>query len=194
MLMRMNTDDRISSLDSLPPLWTLDPIHSSVRFSVRHLLIVSVHGAFTQFSGSVRYDQANPERTQLTVSIAAASVHTREAQRDAHLRSADFLDVEQHPQITFRSTRVERWSAGQLSVAGELTLRGATRPIVLEVTEVTEEQRDLQGARRFGASAHTRIRRSEFGITFNKRLDAGGLAVSDEVALSFDVSWVESEA
>lgn len=178
----MNTDQ----------LWNLDPIHSSVRFSVRHLMITRVHGTFEQLSGTVRYDPAHPERAQLSIGIVAASVQTREPQRDAHLRSTDFFDAEQHPHITYRSTRVTRQKPGQLSVEGELTLRGVMRPVTLEVTEITGEQRDLQGARRFGASAHASIRRSDFGITFNKLLEAGAVAISDEVALSFDVSLIES--
>jgi polyisoprenoid-binding protein YceI len=189
----MNNASIASVPVSAPQLWQLDPVHSGVRFRVRHLMIANVHGAFEQLSGTVRYDPAAPERTELSVRIAAASVHTREPQRDAHLRSADFLDAEQHPHITYRSVRVERCGQGELRVQGELTLRGITRPVALEVTEITGEQRDLQGARRFGASAHGAIRRSDFGITFNKLLEAGAVAISDEVALSFDVSLVASD-
>jgi polyisoprenoid-binding protein YceI len=190
----MNTEQPVSSPTTPAPLWKLDPAHSSVRFSVRHLMITSVHGAFEQFSGTIRYDRAHPERAELSVSIVAASVQTREPQRDAHLRSADFFDVEQHPLITYRSTRVRRQKPGELSVEGELSLRGVTRSVTLEVTEITGEQRDLQGTRRFGASARATIRRSDFGITFNKLLEAGAVAISDEVALSFDVSLVASGA
>lgn len=172
-------------------LWNLDPIHSSVRFSVRHLMIANVHGTFDQVSGTVRYDAARPEQAELSVSIGAASVQTREPQRDAHLRSADFFDVEQHPHITYRSTRVAPSPSGGLTVEGALTLRGVTRPVALEITEVTGEQLDHHGARRFGASARANLRRSDFGITFNRLLEAGSVAISDEVSLAFDVSWVE---
>jgi len=172
-------------------LWKLDPIHSTVGFSVRHLMVHNVRGIFEQVSGTLRYDPDNLENTQIDVTIVASSVHTHDAQRDAHLRSADFFDAEAHPQLTFRSTQVRRDKAGTLEIVGELCLRGTTRPITLEVTEVTSEQRDFQGARRFGASAKGKLRRSDFGITFNKLLETGSVAISDEVALSIDVSLVK---
>lgn len=171
-------------------LWKLDPVHSTVGFCVRHLMIANVHGVFEQLSGSVRCDPQRPETAQVDVTITAASVHTREPQRDAHLRSADFLDVERHPLITFRSTGVQRSKSGKRELLGELTLRGTTRPLALEVTEVTGEQLDFQGARRFGASARAKLSRAEYGITFNKLLEAGNVGIGDEVSLAIDVSWV----
>jgi polyisoprenoid-binding protein YceI len=172
-------------------LWRLDPVHTTVGFSVRHLMIANVHGVFEQVAGSVSYDPSRPERAQIEVTIMASSVHTRDPQRDAHLRSADFFDAEAHPQITFRSTEVRRDKAGALEIIGELSIRGTTRPITLGVTEVTGEQRDFQGARRFGASARGKLRRSEFGISFNKVLETGAIAVGDEISLSIDASLVK---
>jgi polyisoprenoid-binding protein YceI len=192
MLTDMNTAHEIASPEiNTRHLWKLDPVHTTVGFSVRHLLVANVHGVFVQVAGSVSYDPAYPERAQVEVTIMAASVHTRDSQRDAHLRSADFFDAEVHPQLTFRSTEVRRDEAGALELIGELTLRGTTRPLSLGVTEVSAEQRDFQGARRFGASARAKLRRSEFGIAFNKVLEAGGVAISDEVSLSIDVSLVK---
>jgi polyisoprenoid-binding protein YceI len=172
-------------------LWTLDPAHTTVAFSVRHLMITNVHGVFEKVAGTVRYDPEHPEAAEVSIDIAAASVHTREPQRDAHLRSADFFDAEAHPSITFRSTQVRGGGAAPLAIDGDLTIRGTTRGVTLAVNEITGEHRDFQGARRFGASATAKVRRSEFGITFNKVLETGGVALADEVSLSFDVSLVE---
>ena len=192
MLTGMNTAHEVAAPETTTrQLWKLDPVHTTVGFSVRHLLVANVHGVFEQVAGSVSYDPMNPERAVVEVAIAAASIHTRDAQRDAHLRSADFFDAEAHPELTFRSTEVRRDKAGALELIGELSMRGTTRPITLAVTEVTAEQRDFQGARRFGASARGKLRRSEFGIAFNKLLEAGGVAISDEVSLSIDVSLVK---
>lgn len=172
-------------------LWKLDPIHSTVGFSARHLMVANVRGVFEQVAGTVLCDPQRPESAEINVTVAAASVHTREPQRDQHLRSADFLDAENHPQIAFRSTAIRR-RADRLELAGELTLRGVTKPFAFEVTEISPEHRDLQGARRFGASARGTLKRSEFGVTFNKLLEAGGVAISDEITLSIDLSLVQA--
>src|SRR5262249_23486948 len=149
-------------------LWTLDPAHTTVGFSVRHLMITNVRGVFEKVEGTVHYDADRPQAAQIDVRIAADSVHTREAQRDAHLRSADFLDAAVHPTIAFRSTRVRRCEDAALAIDGELTIRGTTRSITLTVHEVTREHFDFQGARRIGASATAKLSRADFGITFNK--------------------------
>ena len=197
MLAGMNTAQETATPETSAPetttrdLWKLDPVHTTVGFRVRHLMIANVHGVFEQVTGTVRYDPARFENTKVEIAISATSIHTRDPQRDAHLRSADFFDVEAHPQITFRSTEARRDKAGVLQLVGELCIRDTTRPITLDVTEVTGEQRDFQGARRFGASASAKLLRSEFGITFNKLLEAGAVAISDEVTLSLDVSLVK---
>lgn len=175
-----------------PTLWTVDPVHTTVGFSVRHLMITNVRGVFEKVEGTVRYDPQHPGDAQIEISIPVASIQTREPQRDAHLRSPDFFDAEAHPAMTFRSTRVRPGAASPLEITGELTLRGTTREVTLHVQEITDEHRDLQGARRFGASATGKIKRSDFGITFNKVLETGGVALSDDVALSLDVSLMES--
>jgi polyisoprenoid-binding protein YceI len=178
--------------DTKTALWTLDPIHTTVGFSVRHLMITNVHGVFEKASGTLKYDPAHPERAQLEVTIAADSVHTREPQRDGHLRSADFFDAANHPTITFRSKRVRRSGDAGLEVKGDLTMRGTTREVTLAVNELTGEHPDYQGARRIGASATTKVRRSEFGMTFNKVVDAGGVGIGDEVSITIDASLVKS--
>ncbi len=172
-------------------LWTVDPAHTTVGFSVRHLMITNVHGIFEKVAGTVRYDPRRPDAVEIEVSIPAASIHTREPQRDAHLRSADFFDVEAHPTITFRSTRARGGGASPLEITGDLTLRGTTREVTLAVNEITEEHKDLQGSARIGASAVGKIRRSDFGMTFNKVLETGGVALADEVSITLDVSLMK---
>jgi polyisoprenoid-binding protein YceI len=172
-------------------LWTLDSAHTTVSFSVRHLMITNVRGVFAQARGTVRYDARRPEDAEVHVEIPAGTIDTREPQRDAHLRSAEFFDVERYPTIVFRSTRVRAGVGGVKEIDGDLTIRGATRPVTLTVSEVTGEQKDHRGELRIGASATATIRRSDFGMTYNRVLEAGGLAVSDQVSLTFDVSLVK---
>jgi polyisoprenoid-binding protein YceI len=172
--------------------WTIDPAHTTVGFSVRHLMITHVRGVFERVSGTLQYDPSRPEESRLQVTIPVASVNTREPVRDNHLRSPDFFDVERHPDITFNSTRVQKTNAGGLELTGDLTLHGVTREVTLTVSEVTDVHRDHNGNPRMGASATGKIRRSDFGVTYNKLLDAGGVAISDEVSLSLDVSLLRA--
>jgi polyisoprenoid-binding protein YceI len=171
--------------------WTIDPVHTTVGFSVRHLMLYNVRGVFKTVSGVIRHDPDQPGATEIEVAIPVASIDTREPQRDAHLRSPDFFDAERHPQLLFRATHTEV-APGGLAVTGDLTMRGVTRQIVLAVTDLASGQNDLQGNPRMGATATGKLRRSEFGISFNKLLDAGGLAIGDEVTLSLDVSLVRA--
>jgi polyisoprenoid-binding protein YceI len=186
---RMNTTNRTAT----PTTWTLDPLDTTVRFSVRHFMITNVGGVFETLSGSAHYDANRPEAADLRVDIPTASLNTRDPRRDDHLRGSDFFDSERYPTLTFRSTRVRSVGAGGLEIVGDLTLRGTTREVVLAVTEITREQKDHNGATRIGASATATIRRSEFGMTYNFLLDAGGVALSDEVKLTFDVSLVKDK-
>ena len=169
-------------------LWTIDPIHTTVAFGVRHLMITNVHGVFDRVSGSVRYDRAAPEASEIRVEIPAESVNTRAPQRDAHLRSADFFDAEHHPFITFQSTRVRATGEDSLEVTGNLTMRGVTREVVLAASELSGVAADFNGQPRIGGSVMAKVKRSDFGMTYNKVLEAGGLAVADEVSLRIDFS------
>jgi polyisoprenoid-binding protein YceI len=171
--------------------WTLDASHSLASFSVRHLMISNVRGEFQKLSGEATYDPARPEASSVTASIEVASINTREEKRDAHLRSADFFDVEKHPTITFRSTAVRKKGDG-LEITGDLTIRGATREVVLAVDEITAEQTDPWGGRRVGATARTKIKRSDFGVTWNAALETGGVVVGDEVSITLDVELVKA--
>lgn len=179
--------------DTKLPTWTVDPMHTTVMFSVRHLMITTVHGVFEDVRGSVHYDAQRPEASQLEIEIPAATIDTRQAQRDAHLRSPDFFDVEHHPIVRFRSTKVTVKGGQIRELAGELTIRDTTREVVLTVDEVTDEQRDHNGKLRIGASAHAKLLRSEFGMTYNKVLETGGVAVSDEIKLKFELSLLRDE-
>lgn len=170
--------------------WTLDASHSSVGFSVRHMMITNVRGEFEAFSGEVVFDPQQPAAAKISASIDVASINTREEKRDGHLKSADFFDAEAHPLMTFVSRSVRAVKSGY-EVVGDLTIRGTTREITLAVGDVTSEHVDPWGQRRIGASASTAIRRSDFGMTWNTALEAGGVLVSDEIKIVLDVSLVK---
>ena len=172
--------------------WNLDTIHSSVGFTARHLMVTKVHGRFTKWSGTFEFDEQSPAASKVEVQIDAASVDTQQPQRDGHLRSADFLDVEKYPQLTFRSTKVEQGSEGELKVAGELTIHGVTRPVVLEV-EYAGRVKDVWGGERAGFSARTTINRKDFGLTWNQAMEAGGLLVSDKIEIAIDLQAIRAQ-
>ena len=173
--------------------WTIDASHTNASFSVRHLMISNVKGQFTELSGDADYDPANPEGARISVSIDVASVHTREDKRDAHLRSADFFDVEKFPKMTFESKKVSK-KGDDLEIVGDLTIRGTTKPVTLVVEEITAEHGDPWGNRRVGASASTKIKRSDFGMTWNAALEAGGVVVGDEIKIHLDVELIKDKA
>lgn len=174
-----------------PQKWIVDPMHTTVMFSVRHLMIATVHGVFETVRGIARYDAQRPELTKLAIEIPVASIHTRQPQRDAHLLDPDFFDADAYPTISFRSTRIGVIDGRVHEIAGDLTIRGTTRELVLAVDEISGEQVDHNGRVKIGASATARILRSEFGMTYNRVLETGGFAVSDEVKLRFDVSLLK---
>ncbi len=165
--------------------WQLDPSHTRVEFAVRHLMVSTVRGSFSKVSGVVHVDDADPSRSRIEATIDAASIDTGNEKRDAHLRTPDFLDVERYPTITFRSTAAEKTATGW-KVTGDLTLHGVTKPVVLDVGP-TAPIKDPWGNTRAGAEATTTVRRSDFGITWNKALEAGGVTVGDEVRVTIDV-------
>jgi polyisoprenoid-binding protein YceI len=169
--------------------YQIDSSHSSAGFTVRHMMVANVSGAFAKLSGTVEYDPANVGQSRVEAVIDAATVNTRNEKRDEHLRSADFFDTANHPTITFRSKKVERTGEGQLRVVGDLTMRGVTKEVVLDVDGLTPEVQ-AQGAFRMGASATTRINRKDFGVSWSRALDGGGLVVSDEVRINIEVALV----
>ncbi len=172
--------------------YKIDPAHSSAQFVVRHMMISNVRGGFSNVQGTIAWDAANPGQTSIEAVIDATTIHTREDDRDAHLKSADFLDVEKYPTITFKSTAVESSSEDQLKVTGDLTIHGVTRPVVLKVEGPTAESKDPWGNTRVGASAATKIKRSDFGLTWNTVLEAGGVLVGDDLKIELEVSLIKA--
>lgn len=170
--------------------YQIDPSHSTAGFSIKHMMIAKVHGAFEKMSGQLEWDSANPSQSRVDVRIEAASINTGEAQRDTHLKSKDFFEVETYPEITFKSTRVEG-KPGDLKVTGDLTIHGVTRPVTLDVEGPSEEMKDPWGNVKIGASATTKIKRKDFGLAWNAALEAGGVLVGDDVNISLDVQFVK---
>jgi polyisoprenoid-binding protein YceI len=173
-----------------PARYDLDATHSHVAFSVRHMMIANVRGEFQKVSGQVSYDPANPEATAISASIDVASINTRDEKRDAHLRSPDFFDVGRYPTIEFVSRRAARRRDG-LDVVGDLTIAGTTREVTLAVEEITPERVDPYGNARIGATARTKIRRSDFGMRWNAALEAGGVLVGDEISIQLEVELLK---
>ena len=172
-------------------VWEIDPAHSSVQFSVRHMMVSNVRGAFTKVAGSVHGDENDPTHATVEATIDTSSIDTREAKRDEHLRSPDFFDVAKYPTITFKSKRIEKAGEGRYKMTGDLTLHGVTREVVLDVEGPTPTVKDPRGNVRAGASATTKINRRDFGITWSKALDGGGVVVGDEVLVTIDVEGVK---
>jgi polyisoprenoid-binding protein YceI len=176
--------------------WIIDPSHSHIQFSVRHLMISTVRGRFDRFSGTVEADEQNPTGAQVDVQIEADSLDTRDDKRDAHLRSPDFLNVEQYPYLSFKSTRVERIDATHGRLLGDLTIRGVTRPVALEV-EYAGQAKTPWGTISAGFSAQTKINRKDWGLNWNVALETGGVLVGDDITINIElelVKQVEQEA
>jgi polyisoprenoid-binding protein YceI len=173
--------------------WDIDTSHSGVHFTVRHMVIAKVRGAFGRWQGSIDFDAADPTQSKVEVAIDTASIDTREPKRDEHLRSPDFLDVAQFPQIAFKSTRIARDGEDRYRVDGELTIHGVTRPVVLEV-EGGSQVKDPWGNTRTGFSATTTISRKEFGLTWNVALEAGGFLVGDRLDINLEIEAIKKAA
>jgi polyisoprenoid-binding protein YceI len=167
--------------------YKIDPRHSSAEFAVTHLMIATVRGEFHAVNGTVVFDDYAPSKSSVDVTIDASTVDTRDPDRDKHLRSADFFDVANHPNITFVSTRVEPADPGKLRITGALTIRGITKPVVLTVSVPKPAIKDPWGMQRTAASASTKINRQDFGVAWNKTLDSGGVVVGDDVDIDLDV-------
>lgn len=172
--------------------WNLDPVHSAAEFKVRHMMISNVKGQFTALSGKLDLDPQDPTTARVEATIQAASITTRDADRDAHLKSPDFFDAEKFPTLAFQSKAVERDGDGELAVTGDLTIHGVTRPVVFHVEGPTPPARDPWGNTRVGLSASTKINRKDFGLTWNSALETGGILVGDEVTITLDVQFVKA--
>jgi len=171
--------------------WQIDPMHSNVEFSVQHMMISNVKGQFQKTSGTITVNGSDPTSAKIDATIDASSIDTRVEKRDMHLKSPDFLDVAKYPTITFKSTKVEADGPGKWKMTGDLTLHGVTKPVVLEVESSGTPIHDPMGNTRAGASATTKIKRGDFGLTWNKVLESGGVMVGDEIAISIDVEAIK---
>jgi len=171
--------------------WTLDPAHTLVEFAAKHLMITTVKGRFTDVSGTIHMDETDPSASSVEAVIKAASIDTRTDQRDAHLKSADFLEVERFPEITFRSTKLERVGDAHYRVTGDLTIHGVTKPVVLDVSD-EGRTKDPWGGERAGFSATTRIDRRDFGLTWNQVVESGGVLVGNEIRITLEVEATKS--
>ncbi len=171
--------------------WNLDPAHTQIGFSAKHMMVTTVRGNFHEFDGSVNFDPANPADGSVEVTVKVNSIDTGAADRDNHLRSADFFDVENYPHMTFRSTQVEVTGENTGRITGDLTIRDVTRPVVLDVEFLGEGESPF-GDYRAGFEATTSINREDFGLTWNQPLANGGVLVSKEIKISLDVQAVRA--
>jgi polyisoprenoid-binding protein YceI len=180
-----------STAASAAQAWDIDASHSSASFKVRHLMVSHVRGELGPISGTVSIDDHDVTRSRIDVSIDASKIATRDDKRDEHLRSADFLDVANHPAVTFKSTRVERAGGDELRVTGDLTIRGTTRPVTLTVESLAPAVSDPWGNTKRGATAHANINRKDWGLAWNVGLEAGGVLVGEDVAIELEVELLK---
>ncbi|MFD7669144.1 YceI family protein [Streptomyces sp. NPDC059788] len=181
------------ALAALTGDYTIDPAHSRIGFTVRHAMVTNVRGAFGTHEGTLHLDGADPARSSAAVEVTIASVDTGIADRDAHLRGADFFDAESFPLMTFRSTAAERAGGDVYRVTGDLTIKDVTRPLTIDL-EFQGAATDVYGAERVGFEGSAEILRSDWGLTWNAALETGGVMVSDKVKLTFDISAVKAAA
>jgi polyisoprenoid-binding protein YceI len=174
---------------ALTGTYAIDPTHSRIGFVARHAMVTKVRGSFNEFDGSGHFDAENPSNSSLQLTIQAASIDTRNADRDAHLKSNDFFDMENHPQITFSSTAVEQVDAENLRITGDLTIKGVTKPVTVDF-EYAGAAVDPYGNQRIGFEGKTTVNRKDWGVNWNAALEAGGVLVSEKVTLEFEVSAI----
>ncbi len=188
----------ICSTLALPALasattWNIDPDHSNVGFKVKHLMVSNVRGTFDKYTGVVEIDDKDISKSKVNVNIATPSINTGVQKRDEHLRSADFFDVVKYPTMTFVSRKVSQAGNGALKVTGDLTIHGITKEVVLDVEQLSKESKDPWGNLRRGTSASTRISRADFGLTWNKALETGGVVVGDEITITLEIEMIKAQ-
>jgi polyisoprenoid-binding protein YceI len=172
--------------------WNVDPVHSAAEFKVKHMMISNVKGHFTGLTGVLTLDETDVTKSRIEGTIDVATITTREPQRDTHLRSADFFDVEKFPTMSFKSTLITREGPGELAVTGDLTIHGVTREVEFTVEGPTPPGKDPWGNTRLGASATAKISRKDFGLTYNAALETGGILIGDEVTITVEVEFVKA--
>ncbi|HZV82453.1 MAG TPA: YceI family protein [Geobacteraceae bacterium] len=173
--------------------WNIDPDHSSVGFTVKHLMVSNVKGNFNKHTGIVEINDKDITKSKVEVTIDTASINTNVQKRDDHLRSADFFDVAKYPTMTFVSKKVAKAGKNKLKVTGDLTLHGVTRPVVLDVEPISNESKDPWGNIRRGTTATTKIDRKDFGLTWNKGLETGGVLVGDEITINLEIEMIKAK-
>jgi polyisoprenoid-binding protein YceI len=171
--------------------WNLDAAHSTAEFKVKHMMISNVRGSFSGLSGVLKLDETDYTHSTVEASIPAASLKTGDEQRDGHLKSADFFDVEKFPTLGFKSTNIDSTGGANYAVTGELTLHGVTRSVTLAVEDVSEPAKDPWGNQRIGLSASTKINRKDFGLSWNSALETGGVLVGENVSIHLDVEFIK---
>jgi polyisoprenoid-binding protein YceI len=172
--------------------WKIDPAHAVAEFKVKHMMISNVKGHFSKLSGTLVLDESDFAKSRVEAIIDAASIETRDPQRNAHLSSPDFLDVEKFPTLSFTSSRISIVRDGELSVEGDLTIHGVSQKVVFGVEGPTPPTKDPWGNTRVAVSATTKINRKDFGLTWNAALETGGILVGDEVTITLDVEFVKA--
>src|SRR5580704_14756489 len=171
--------------------WKIDPVHSHAQFKVKHMMISNVKGEFTAVSGSLELNEADITKSRVQASIDATTINTRDPQRDGHLKSADFFDVEKFPTLTFNSTAITKKGDGCFAASGDLTIHGVTRNVTFEVEGPSAPAKDPWGYTRIGLSATAKINRKDFGLVWNSALETGGVLVGDEVTITIDAQFVK---
>ena len=172
--------------------WNIDPAHSAAEFKVKHMMISNVKGKFTGLSGKLTLNDADISKSRIEASFPVATLNTGDEQRDGHLKSGDFFDVEKFSNMTFVSTKVVSAGKGELKVTGDLTLHGVTKPVTFEVEGPSEPGKDPWGNTRIGLSATTKVNRKDFGLTWNSALETGGVLVGEDVTISLDVQFIKA--
>jgi polyisoprenoid-binding protein YceI len=180
-----------TATDSATTTWKIDPAHSIAEFKVKHMMISNVKGSFSGLSGMLTEHKTDSTLSAVEASIPVATVNTGEAQRDGHLKSAEFFDAEKFPNMTFKSTAVKQTGEGEYSVTGDLTVHGVTKPVTFKVEGPSAPGKDPWGNTRIGLSATTKINRKDFGLNWNAALEAGGFLVGDEVTITLDVEFIQ---
>ncbi|HEY3738687.1 MAG TPA: YceI family protein [Bryobacteraceae bacterium] len=172
--------------------WKIDPLHSSAQFSVRHMMISTVRGIFGGVKGTVIFDPANPTASSVDATIDCTTINTGQAKRDSDLKGEEFFDVKRYPVMKFKSTKVASAGAGKLQITGDLTINAITKPVTLDVDGPTPSIKDTQGREKIGVSGVTKVSRKEFGILYNPIMETGGVAVSDEVAITIELELIRN--
>ncbi|HEX4757816.1 MAG TPA: YceI family protein [Terracidiphilus sp.] len=172
--------------------WNVDPAHSAAEFKVKHMMISNVKGKFSGISGVLKLDETDYTHSVVEVSIPAASLTTSDDQRDGHLKSADFFDVEKFPTLTFKSTGIDSTGGPNYAVTGDLTMHGVTKSVTLSMEDISEPSKDPWGNHRIGISGSAKINRKDFGLTWNSALESGGVLVGEDVTITLDVEFIKA--